>query len=218
MFLWPHITFVIQRSVNICVCFPSGGQGKKNALLSSYVSPWEKAMKGDQNLIATLKTSMPGPIKPTDTPNWKTFNKYPLFWSGLYNCCVLNRCSDRPSHLPGVPCPTAASRRPNSSWNSRCQNPRCPSRSRNRPWYSSTTSAAGLPSTARQLAGWAAASPVPFTWRRRLCPLRRQTSCEDINIHSVITPAAHWLKVRRGMNACLHLSMHIHACDRWTDS
>lgn len=35
-------------------------------------------MKGDENLIATLKASMPGPIKQKDNPKWKSFNKYIL--------------------------------------------------------------------------------------------------------------------------------------------
>lgn len=67
----------------------SGGQGsgaKKHVHLSSYVSPWQKAMKGDENLIATLKTSMPGPIKQKDTPKWKSFNKYTLLRSGFDKC------------------------------------------------------------------------------------------------------------------------------------
>lgn len=75
MLLWHNVCDV---SVSLCACLSSGGHGsgaKKHVLLSSYVSPWEKAMKGDENLIATLKTSMPGPIKPKDTPNWKSFNK-----------------------------------------------------------------------------------------------------------------------------------------------
>lgn len=35
-------------------------------------------MKGDENLIATLKASMPGPIKQKDNPKLKSFNKYIL--------------------------------------------------------------------------------------------------------------------------------------------
>lgn len=55
----------------------SGSDGKnKYPHVKTYVSPWEKAMKGDQELIATLKASMPGPISNKDIPNWKSFNRF----------------------------------------------------------------------------------------------------------------------------------------------
>lgn len=63
-----------------------GGKGsgaKKHAHLTSYVSPWEKAMKGDENLIATLKTSMPGPVQQKDSPKWKSFNKCAIPFGGF---------------------------------------------------------------------------------------------------------------------------------------
>lgn len=59
--------------------FLTGGgsdDNKKHPTVKTYVSPWEKAMKGDENLLATLKTSMPGPIKEKQFPKWKTFNRY----------------------------------------------------------------------------------------------------------------------------------------------
>lgn len=101
----------------VCISL-AGGRGddaKKHLHAKSYVSPWEKAMKGDENLIATLKTSMPGPIMQKDNPKWKSFNRYPPFTAGLQNCNVPNRGSDKPSHLPGAQYPMVASRRPNSS-------------------------------------------------------------------------------------------------------
>lgn len=62
----------------ILVCLIGGGcdDAKKHLHVKTYVSPWEKAMKGDENLIATLKTTMPGPLKQKDLPNWKNFNRY----------------------------------------------------------------------------------------------------------------------------------------------
>lgn len=48
---------------------------KKHIHVKVYVSPWEKAMKGDEILIATLKTAMPGPIKQKDVPKRKSFNR-----------------------------------------------------------------------------------------------------------------------------------------------
>lgn len=58
--------------------FTGGGRddAKKHIHVKTYVSPWEKAMKGDENLIATLKTAMPGPIQQKDIPKWKSFNRY----------------------------------------------------------------------------------------------------------------------------------------------
>lgn len=60
--------------------FITGGRGdagrKHISAMKTYVSPWEKAMKGDENLIATLKAGMPGPIQQRDLPKWKSFNRY----------------------------------------------------------------------------------------------------------------------------------------------
>lgn len=59
------------------VFLTGGGKGdaKKQIHVKTYMSPWEKAMKGDENLLATLKTAMPGPIQPKDLPKWKCFNR-----------------------------------------------------------------------------------------------------------------------------------------------
>ncbi|XP_029306108.1 synaptopodin 2-like protein [Cottoperca gobio] len=56
---------------------------KKLLLLKSYVSPWEKAMKGDQTLIATLKSGMPGPIDPKDMRKYKSFNRSAMPFGGF---------------------------------------------------------------------------------------------------------------------------------------
>ncbi|KAM3606760.1 uncharacterized protein V6R79_022775 [Siganus canaliculatus] len=56
---------------------------KKHAHVKTYVSPWEKAMKGDENLIATLKSSMPGPIEQKDMPKWKSFNRCAIPFGGF---------------------------------------------------------------------------------------------------------------------------------------
>lgn len=44
--------------------------------MTTYVSPWEKAMKGDETLIATLKTAMLGPTERKDLTKYKCFNRY----------------------------------------------------------------------------------------------------------------------------------------------
>lgn len=65
------------HAVTVDVFLTGGGSNdpKKHTYVKTYVSPWEKAMKGDEILIATLKTSMPGPIKQKDIPKWKSFNR-----------------------------------------------------------------------------------------------------------------------------------------------
>lgn len=52
------------------------GKGKTLAIVKTYISPWEKAMKGDERLLATLKAEMPGPIERKDLPKYKSFNRY----------------------------------------------------------------------------------------------------------------------------------------------
>ena len=54
----------------------SHNAAKKHTHVKTYVSPWEKAMKGDESLIATLKMSMPGPIEQKDLHKYKSFNRY----------------------------------------------------------------------------------------------------------------------------------------------
>lgn len=45
--------------------------------IRTYVSPWERAMKGDEDLVATMKSSMPGPIRiHPEPPMFKSFNRY----------------------------------------------------------------------------------------------------------------------------------------------
>ncbi|XP_068597299.1 myozenin-1a isoform X2 [Brachionichthys hirsutus] len=70
-----------------------GGQGegagggsvtaKKHRQVKIYVSPWEKAMKGDVILVATMKTTMPGPIKQKDFPKWRSFNRCAMPYGGF---------------------------------------------------------------------------------------------------------------------------------------
>ncbi|XP_076016573.1 myozenin-1a [Genypterus blacodes] len=63
-----------------------GGGGsaasKKLIMVKTYVSPWEKAMKGDEGLVATMKTSMPGPIMSKDFMKYKSFNRSAMPFGG----------------------------------------------------------------------------------------------------------------------------------------
>ncbi|XP_072293081.1 myozenin-1a [Eucyclogobius newberryi] len=61
-----------------------GSDEKKHVLyVKTYMSPWEKAMKGDENLIATLKSEMPGPIKYKDFPKYRSFNRSAIPFGGF---------------------------------------------------------------------------------------------------------------------------------------
>ncbi|TKS85828.1 Myozenin-1 Calsarcin-2 [Collichthys lucidus] len=60
-----------------------GKSDKKRMYVKTYMSPWEKAMKGDENLLATLKASMPGPMEKKDLPKWKSFNRSAMPYGGF---------------------------------------------------------------------------------------------------------------------------------------
>nr|XP_020460857.1 myozenin-1-like [Monopterus albus] len=52
--------------------------------VSTYVSPWERAMKGDEELTATMKAYMPGPIQiHPELPPYKSFNRMALPYGGF---------------------------------------------------------------------------------------------------------------------------------------
>lgn len=49
---------------------------KKKEVVKTYISPWEKAMKGNADLVSTMKPYMPGPCGQKDLPKYKNFNRY----------------------------------------------------------------------------------------------------------------------------------------------
>lgn len=56
--------------------------------IRTYVSPWERAMKGDELLVATMKGVMPGPIKVhAQLPQYKSFNRTALPFGGPEKAC-----------------------------------------------------------------------------------------------------------------------------------
>ncbi|XP_071336206.1 myozenin-1a [Trachinotus anak] len=59
------------------------GASKKHIHVKTYVSPWEKAMKGDEGLIATLKTAMPVPSEHKELPKYKSFNRTAMPFGGF---------------------------------------------------------------------------------------------------------------------------------------
>lgn len=61
--------------------FPLGAESalekakKRDAYGKTYVSPWERAMKGNEDLLATMKTQMPGPYSYEELRKYKSFNR-----------------------------------------------------------------------------------------------------------------------------------------------
>lgn len=74
--------------------FPLGAGGKaaekvakKREYVKTYMSPWERAMKGNEELMATLKPQMPGPFIYKELPKYKSFNRWGLT---LFSCVPVN--------------------------------------------------------------------------------------------------------------------------------
>ena len=47
-----------------------------NPSVARNLSPWEKAMKGDEGLTSTMKSEMAGPGAKKDLVQYKSFNRY----------------------------------------------------------------------------------------------------------------------------------------------
>ncbi|KAF1373696.1 hypothetical protein PFLUV_G00241640 [Perca fluviatilis] len=57
---------------------------RRKEYVRTYVSPWERAMHGNQELTATMKSSMPGPIQMhLELPLYKSFNRTALPFGGF---------------------------------------------------------------------------------------------------------------------------------------
>ncbi|XP_039995818.1 myozenin-1a [Xiphias gladius] len=61
----------------------SNDASEKHIHLKTYVSPWEKAMKGDESLIATLKMAMPPPVEQKELRKYKSFNRSAMPYGGF---------------------------------------------------------------------------------------------------------------------------------------
>ncbi|KAL0179451.1 hypothetical protein M9458_024893, partial [Cirrhinus mrigala] len=48
---------------------------RRREYIKTYVSPWERAMKDDEELKETMKLKMPGPQVYKDLPKYKSFNR-----------------------------------------------------------------------------------------------------------------------------------------------
>ncbi|KAM9426592.1 myozenin-1b [Pholidichthys leucotaenia] len=59
-------------------------QKRRKEYVRTYVSPWERAMKDNDELKATMKPCMPGPIqKHPEPPHYKSFNRMALPFGGF---------------------------------------------------------------------------------------------------------------------------------------
>ncbi|XP_075889629.1 myozenin-1b [Nelusetta ayraudi] len=57
---------------------------RRQEYVRTYVSPWERAMRGNQELTATMRPNMPGPMHlHPDLPLYKSFNRSALPFGGF---------------------------------------------------------------------------------------------------------------------------------------
>ncbi|XP_068162271.1 myozenin-1b isoform X2 [Antennarius striatus] len=77
----------------------------------TYISPWERAMKGNEELTATMKGCMPGPIVlHPELPLYKSFNKTALPYGGYdkasklltFELPEINVATEEPEPLPSL--------------------------------------------------------------------------------------------------------------------
>uniref|UniRef100_A0A667YB14 Myozenin 1b n=1 Tax=Myripristis murdjan TaxID=586833 RepID=A0A667YB14_9TELE len=82
---------------------------RRREYVRTYVSPWERAMKGNEELTATMRASMPGPILiHGDLPHFKSFNRTALPYGGYdkaskmltFELPELNMTPEEPEPLP----------------------------------------------------------------------------------------------------------------------
>nr|XP_046233233.1 myozenin-1b isoform X2 [Scatophagus argus] len=63
---------------------------RREEYVRTYISPWERAMKGNEELTATMKTFMPGPIGlHPEMPLYKSFNRTALPFGGYDKACKM---------------------------------------------------------------------------------------------------------------------------------
>uniref|UniRef100_A0A673HXF4 Myozenin-1-like n=1 Tax=Sinocyclocheilus rhinocerous TaxID=307959 RepID=A0A673HXF4_9TELE len=56
---------------------------RQREYVKTYVSPWERAMKDDEELKETMKLKMPGPQVHKELPKYKSFNRMALPFGGF---------------------------------------------------------------------------------------------------------------------------------------
>ncbi|KAM4524838.1 myozenin-1b isoform 1-T1 [Odontesthes bonariensis] len=82
---------------------------RRKEYVRTYISPWERAMRNNEELTATMKACMPGPIQfHPDLPQYKSFNRTALPFGGFvkaskmltFELPQLNAASEEPEPLP----------------------------------------------------------------------------------------------------------------------
>ncbi|XP_017289063.1 myozenin-1b isoform X2 [Kryptolebias marmoratus] len=82
---------------------------RRKEYVRTYVSPWERAMRDNEELKATMKPNMPGPIQiHPDLPQYKSFNRTALPYGGFekgskmltFELPELSNASEEPEPLP----------------------------------------------------------------------------------------------------------------------
>ncbi|XP_051507683.1 myozenin-1-like isoform X2 [Myxocyprinus asiaticus] len=56
---------------------------KGSEYVKTYTSPWERAMKGNEDLLATMKSQMPGPCSSKELHKYKSFNRSAIPYGGF---------------------------------------------------------------------------------------------------------------------------------------
>ncbi|XP_073346422.1 myozenin-1b [Pagrus major] len=84
---------------------------RKEEYVRTYVSPWERAMKGNEELTATMRSCMPGPIQMhAEMPLYKSFNRMALPYGGFdkvsktltFELPEINMTPEEPEPLPSM--------------------------------------------------------------------------------------------------------------------
>ncbi|XP_040885074.1 myozenin-1b isoform X2 [Toxotes jaculatrix] len=82
---------------------------RRKEYVRTYISPWERAMKGNEELTATMKACMPGPIQiHPELPQYKSFNRTALPFGGFdkaskmltFELPEINVAPEEPEPLP----------------------------------------------------------------------------------------------------------------------
>ncbi|XP_016889466.1 myozenin-1b isoform X2 [Cynoglossus semilaevis] len=100
-----------EEVVEVIVDEEAEKEERRREYVRTYVSPWERAMKGNEELKATMKSYMPGPIQiQPDLPQYKSFNKTALPYGGYdkaskmltFEIPEINVAPEEPEPLPSL--------------------------------------------------------------------------------------------------------------------
>ncbi|XP_076855854.1 myozenin-1b [Brachyhypopomus gauderio] len=92
----PPATMPKPAPVEVDVDAEAEKQKRRDEYVKTYISPWERAMKDDEELKATMRTQMPGPHVHEDLPKYKSFNRTALPFGGSHrgSCLLTSEVSE----------------------------------------------------------------------------------------------------------------------------